>query len=74
MYYIWKVNYDTSFSSSSTDGGAYTKYDRDRGGFVITRGGSLDDVKKAIKDTLSNQQRLTSLNNAEFVGEAINTL
>jgi hypothetical protein len=67
---VWRVVYDSRFSSSS--GMKEYRIDHnDIQALVLTVGGSLEDVENSIKSSLNNQTRFVRLTRAEWLGKAI---
>lgn len=69
--YIWRVNYNYTFSSSSTEGGHYSIPHHGEVGLIATYGDSLREVEDAINEAVGCQSRLTNLNSAEFLGRSL---
>ena len=70
---VWRVRYDTRFSSSS-GGQPYHSDHRDCTGLVVTAGESLDDVRRALRSMLGNQTMLTDLHEAHYLGSTLNRI
>jgi hypothetical protein len=67
MNNIWRVTFDSTFSSSSGME-KYSKKEPTKTVIVATAGDSLSDVETAVKSGLDNQTRLDALISAEWLG------
>jgi hypothetical protein len=68
---VWRVVYDSRFSSASSVDGPYHKDYKDVTELVITIGDALRDVEVTIRNSMDNQTHLTCLKKVEWLGKAI---
>lgn len=67
---LWRVKYSTRFSSSS----GMERYHIDHpnlSGYIATSGDSVRDVEATLSATLDSQSRLTSLDEAQYIGRLL---
>ncbi len=69
MRILWKVTYETAFSSSS--GMERFTVKESKSHYVATHGESMEDIRKVIRSTLNCQERLIEIRECSMLGRVL---